>query len=584
LIGGSQIFKHSTSMIDLATTQQKVDAMANSWSNLRKARYRSVSAAQDQCLQLLQEAGETLKGPAQPEERSTDDSTSSGSLDTSPDANRNSRNGRNRGKFKCQVKRPIKITSNLSDVNIFAGRLVVSWKQNFTNIDRTMELEARNVLGAEGVVGGIVRVHTLSTPSALSPEGNCDYEVYELSAFEQGTAEDCAEKIQRMANTCRPISQHGSGAMWMVVNPVSGHRQGEAFYKRVKPLFDAARVRFTKELFTTHAGHAREVLLHADAAALHDCSCIVCIGGDGTVSEVLNAIMDRRDAHDILKRIVIGTIPAGSECALAKMVSYVNPLSAAYVILKGSRVKAIDVLKVHQPATKRTLHSICGLGWGLAGKLAEDSEAMRAAYGPARYLVSGLKSFVNLRGCPGVLKVLKPKPHLPKGAYQACPFASQCHVCQAAQNKRRGSLGSVEVTAEGEWEVVHGPFVVVAMLKSEKALAPYVHLSDGYVDVLSVGKVGRLELLRRTSKILTSSHLNSDEECCRYWKTKSVILQPTDATDKINVDGEVLEGEEMRVDVLPAALNVLCAFDERAQKREAAAWDVDNFLRLSPTV
>ncbi len=35
--------------------------------------------------------------------------------------------------------------------------------------------------------------------------------------------------------------------------------QGEAFYKRVKPLFDAASVAFETELFTTHAGHARQV-------------------------------------------------------------------------------------------------------------------------------------------------------------------------------------------------------------------------------------------------------------------------------------------------------------------------------------
>jgi hypothetical protein len=29
----------------------------------------------------------------------------------------------------------------------------------------------------------------------------------------------------------------------------------------------------------------------------------------------------------------------------------------------------------------------------------------------------------------------------------------------------------------------HGPFVCVAILKSEKALVPHVHCNDGYVDV-----------------------------------------------------------------------------------------------------
>lgn len=104
-------------------------------------------------------------------------------------------------------------------------------------------------------------------------------------------------------------------------------------------------------------------------------------------------------------------------------------------------------------STPKVLYSICGLGWGLAGtaallyqpplpvhragtnargvvsgKLAEDSEAMRAAYGPARYLVSGLKSFVNLRGCPGTLKVLRPRPDVPKDVFKPCHFASICRV------------------------------------------------------------------------------------------------------------------------------------------------------------
>ena len=33
------------------------------------------------------------------------------------------------------------------------------------------------------------------------------------------------------------------------------------------------------------------------------------------------------------------------------------------------------------------------------------------------------------------------------------------------------------------WE---GPFVCVAVLKTEKALVPYVHSNDGYVDVIAV--------------------------------------------------------------------------------------------------
>ncbi len=55
------------------------------------------------------------------------------------------------------------------------------------------------------------------------------------------------------------------------------------------------------------------------------------------------------------------------------------------------------------------MHSVCGIGWGLGGKLAEESEALRDTFGPARYLISGIKSFVKLRGCPGTLELLIPR-------------------------------------------------------------------------------------------------------------------------------------------------------------------------------
>lgn len=41
----------------------------------------------------------------------------------------------------------------------------------------------------------------------------------------------------------------------------------------------------------------------------------------------------------------------------------------------------------------------------------------------------------------------------------------------------------------------------------------------------------------------------------------------------------MLDGEEIRVDVVPAVLNIFCAYDERAQRSSANVWDD---IRLSP--
>ena len=71
-------------------------------------------------------------------------------------------------------------------------------------------------------------------------------------------------------------------------------------------------------------------------------------------------------------------------------------------------------------------YCLCGVGWGIAGKLAEDSEAMRALYGPARYLVSGLKSFVRCLPLPLPLLLPLPLPLHPYLYLYLCLYLCLC--------------------------------------------------------------------------------------------------------------------------------------------------------------
>ena len=47
------------------------------------------------------------------------------------------------------------------------------------------------------------------------------------------------------------------------------------------------------------------------------------------------------------------------------------------------------------------------------------------------------------------------------------------------------------------------------------------------------------------------------------------MIKPRDRDDKFNVDGEVLDGEEMHVEVLPGKLRMLFAFHESAATHHA---------------
>jgi hypothetical protein len=50
----------------------------------------------------------------------------------------------------------------------------------------------------------------------------------------------------------------------------------------------------------------------ATALNINAYDAILCVGGDGTVNEVVNGLANRPDARQALERLPIATIPAGS--------------------------------------------------------------------------------------------------------------------------------------------------------------------------------------------------------------------------------------------------------------------------------
>eukprot|EP00960_Hanusia_phi_P009451 273844-Hanusia_phi.AAC.1 len=319
---------------------------------------------------------------------------------------------------------------------------------------------------------------------SFSPSSPCLLPVFLVSLSPSSRLLRLRDAIRAVANERAPLRQYDR-PLRIIVNPISGHRKGRELFSRVEHLFRKADVAL-EITFTSYAGHARSIILGGEhdgrqipRLSPRSYSGLLVIGGDGTVCEVVNAILEREDWEEVVESLAVGTIPAGSECAFAKMISFIDPLSAAWVLLKGHRVGPVDLLRVRQGA--RTLHCLCGIGWGIAGKLAEESEALREVYGPARYLVSGLRSFLDLRGCEGKLEILVPKEE--EEFSEKCTFAGVCKACEAAKWREE------EEAAEGQeedWEEIAGPFVLVGALKSSKKIAPLVHVADGLIDVVAV--------------------------------------------------------------------------------------------------
>ena len=84
-------------------------------------------------------------------------------------------------------------------------------------------------------------------------------------------------------------------------------------------------------------------------------------------------------------------------------------------------------------------------------------------------------------------------------------------------------------------------------------VAPDAEFSDGLLDVVTIGDIGRLEFLRCFPGVYNGTHLTHPKVSAE--KTAEVLLQSPEMP-LIEVDGEILGETPARFRVLPSALSV----------------------------
>src|SRR5690625_1019123 len=100
-----------------------------------------------------------------------------------------------------------------------------------------------------------------------------------------------------------------------IVNPVAGNGRARRIFTKVSSsqLYKSID---SKCFFTDHKGHAEEITRDYTTQTHYQVKGIIVIGGDGTLNEVLNGLMN--------KKVLVGFIPGGSAndfargCSIAK--------------------------------------------------------------------------------------------------------------------------------------------------------------------------------------------------------------------------------------------------------------------------
>lgn len=275
-----------------------------------------------------------------------------------------------------------------------------------------------------------------------------------------------------------------------IVNPISGTRSKNSVQNIIATETTKAGIPFR---FLSSVADGDYSFL-GDAILQEEITDIVIVGGDGTVSRVVDALMKFP--------VQFGIVPAGSGNGLAYGASIPKATKKALQIIFDNEVHRVDGFRVN----KRFACMLCGIGF--------DAQV---AHDFARANRRGLVSYVR--------KVIR-------NFFTAKPYSFKI------------KLGNTSFTTEAY-------FISIAnsnQFGNNFTIAPKASLNDGLVDVVIVADQNKLDLVYNTilqvgglNALQTKENINKSKSVI-YFQTSNVsILNCNDAP--IHIDGDPADTE-----------------------------------------
>ncbi len=297
----------------------------------------------------------------------------------------------------------------------------------------------------------------------------------------------------------------------LIVNPVAG--DGRALHLEPWLLRHLAVAAPSARLIETEApGHARELALHA-AAQGHDR--VVAVGGDGTVQEVINGLMDSASG------IGLGILAGGSGNDLARSLRLPHRGEEALAVALGADLLRIDVgvaIRGDGPSGERRY-------FGAAGGAGFDAQVAAAMFrrrwwqrGRLGYLLSTLWELQRFHN--RALRMVLETP-----------------------------LGDVTL----ERTVLFVAFANGMYYGGGMQICPSATVTDGWMDLCIVGDISRREAIRQLPGMYHGAHVG--HPAVEFQRARSITLEGDDET-RVHLDGEPFGRVPLRLELRHAALDV----------------------------
>jgi len=279
-----------------------------------------------------------------------------------------------------------------------------------------------------------------------------------------------------------------------------------------------------KNVFTKKAGDGVDL---ANEAAKKGIKLIIACGGDGTISEVANGILNSG------KDVELGILPSGTGGDFRKTLEIPSQSRAAARILRTGRTRRIDVGRVsfignHGEEVTRYFLGVasCGMSTKVIQRVKDGGPDWLPANTPQ--WLGGRVSF----GASLIQTAMRSEP-------------TKLVIQIDDEHERRLS-------------VVNLCIANARYFGGGMKIAPEAKLTDGKFDVVSVGDLGTLKIMTHAPRLYLGSHLSMPEVSHTLAKKVTLREATRNAVVPLEIDGELPGRLPATFQLISEALKVRC--------------------------
>jgi diacylglycerol kinase (ATP) len=299
----------------------------------------------------------------------------------------------------------------------------------------------------------------------------------------------------------------------IILNPYANRWGAQAKVAAIEKACREAGLAFDMAVMSGPGDGKRETI-----TAIYDgYEAIIAAGGDGTVNEVVNGLIEAAGGEPTKP---MGILPVGTGNDFSDMTRIPRDLASAAKTIAGGRTRQIDAAQVIAGDRRHFFGNNCALA--MEPMVTIENIRLNRLSGNIRYVVATLKALLKLQAWQ--MKV----------NWDGSSYEGSIYLLSVCNSPRTGGI-----------------FLI----------APPARMDDGVLDIVFVPKVPKAKVLSLVPRLFNGSHIEQPD--VNYIRSTRLSIESEPGTP-IHADGEVIAEsvKNIRYEILPGKITLFTQEDD----------------------